>query len=120
MTDTDLVVIGGGFAGCMAAIRAADAGLSVVLAEKREYPGREIAAFNHTFVDLEGEERFHRECPQWLARLFSMRDDQEVMVPDGLTRQWLIEALDASGVTVLYSAMATGLTGFHNGGHEVN
>ncbi|MCU6793776.1 FAD-dependent oxidoreductase [Paenibacillus sp. WQ 127069] len=110
MTDTDLVVIGGGFAGCLAAIRAVDAGLRVVLAEKREYPGREFAAFNHTFVDLEGEERFHRECPQWLARLFSMRDDQEVMVPDGLTRQWLIEALEASGVTVLYSAMATGLT----------
>ncbi|UQZ87539.1 putative FAD-binding dehydrogenase [Paenibacillus konkukensis] len=110
MCNTDLIVIGGGLAGCMAAIRAADAGLSVVLAEKREYPGREIAAFNHTFVDLEGEERFNRECPQWLTRLFSMRDDQEAMAPDGLTRQWLIEALEASGVTVLYSAIAVGLT----------
>lgn len=110
MTTTDVAVIGGGLIGCMTAIRAAEAGLRVVLAEKREYLGREISAFNHTFAELKGEDRFNRESPPWLNRIFAMRDGRGAMAPDGLARQWLIDALEASGVTILYSAIAVGLT----------
>ena len=115
MAHIDLVVIGGGLAGCVTAACAAEKGLDVVLVEKREYLGREIAAFNHTFVDLEGEDRFNRDCPVWLAQLFSMRGDEAAMAADGLTRRWLIETLEERGVTVLYSAMASGLT-YDDGG----
>lgn len=115
MTHTDLVVIGGGLSGCMTAIRAAEKGLKVVLAEKREYLGREIAAYNHTFIDLDGSDSFNRECPPWLAQLFGMRDNKAVMAADGLTRRWLIEAMAEKGVTVLYSAMASGLS-YDDGG----
>lgn len=110
MKSVDLVVVGGGLAGCMAAIQAARRGLNVVMAEKREYPGREIAAYNHTFVDPAGEERLNLECPQWLARLFAMRNDKEAQAPDGLVRQWLIDELEAAGVTVLYGATPVGVT----------
>jgi ribulose 1,5-bisphosphate synthetase/thiazole synthase len=110
MKKVDLVVVGGGLSGCMAAIQAAQLGLTVVLAEKREYPGREIAAYNHTFVGTDGEERMNLGCPQWLARLFTMRNDQEAQAPDGLVRQWLIDELELAGVTVLYGALPVGVT----------
>lgn len=110
MNSADLVVIGGGLAGCMAAIQAARLGLNAVLVEKREYPGREVAAYNHTFVDPAGEEQFNLDCPQWLTRLFGMRNDQEAQAPSGLVRQWLIEELEEAGVTVLYNAAAVGAT----------
>lgn len=110
MIRADLVVIGGGLSGCLAAIRAAEAGLQVVLVEKREYLGREITAYNHTFVRLDNESRFNRECPTWLGRLFSMRTENEAMAPEGLTRQYLIDALATQGVVVLYCAIATGVT----------
>ncbi|MDF2926383.1 MAG: hypothetical protein K0R57_5297 [Paenibacillaceae bacterium] len=110
MKPIDLLVVGGGLTGCMAAIQAAQNGLNVVLAEKREYHGREIAAYNHTFFDPAGEERFNKVAPQWLARLFTMRNDWEAQAPDGLVRQWLIDQLERCGVTVLYSAAAAGVT----------
>ena len=110
MYQADVVIVGGGLSGCMAAARAAEAGLKAVLVEKREYPGREIAAYNHTFASTAGEERFNRECPMWLARLFTIRNELEVQTPDGLARQWLIDELGRLGVIVLYSAVAVGIS----------
>ncbi|RAU92345.1 FAD-dependent oxidoreductase [Paenibacillus sp. YN15] len=110
MKPIDLVITGASLAGCMAAIQAAQQGLNVVLTEKREYPGREIAAYNHTFIDPAGEEKLNLECPQWLSRLFAMRNDQEIQAPDGLVRQWLIDELEAAGVTVLYGAVPVGVS----------
>ena len=110
MKPVELVVAGGGLAGCITAIQAAKRGLNVVLAEKREYPGREIAAYNHTFIDPEGGERLNLACPQWFARLFTMRNDKEAQAPDGLVRQWLIDELEQAGVTVLYGALPVGVT----------
>ena len=40
----DLIIAGGGIAGCLSAIRAARQGKDVVLIEKRGYLGREITA----------------------------------------------------------------------------
>lgn len=105
----DLAVVGGGLKGCITAIRAAQAGLKVVLVEKRQFPGREITACNHTFIGTQGEKRFNRLSPVWLQRLFSMRDNREATAPEGLTKQGLMDALEQHGVQVLYTAEAVGL-----------
>ncbi|MDF2922383.1 MAG: hypothetical protein K0R57_1297 [Paenibacillaceae bacterium] len=106
----DLAVIGAGIKGCLTALRAAQSGLNVVLVEKRQFPGQEITAGGHTFIRTEGEERFNRLCPTWLQRIFSLRNEQEAMAPEGLTKQWLMDALEQHGAAVLYCAEAAGIT----------
>ena len=36
--ETDVLIIGGGLAGCMAAIKASEYGVKVAIAEKEQYP----------------------------------------------------------------------------------
>ncbi len=40
--DTDVLIIGGGLAGCMAAIKASERGVRVAIAEKEQYPEQRV------------------------------------------------------------------------------
>ena len=63
MVAPEVVVCGAGVTGCLAAVAAAEAGRKVAVLEKRAYPGREIAAYNHSFIGKGGGECALRRLP---------------------------------------------------------
>ena len=56
MGSPEILIIGGGLTGCVAAVEAVERGRSVVVVEKRAYLGREISAHDHTFVASDGSD----------------------------------------------------------------
>ncbi|MDX9980885.1 MAG: FAD-dependent oxidoreductase [Lentisphaeria bacterium] len=100
----DVLVVGGGLAGCLAAVRAAEQGRSVVVIEKRAYLGREISACNHTFVACQADDGAFRRCPEPFRRLFRAHGHGEILAPEGMTRQHLLAILEEQGIPVLFEA----------------
>lgn len=100
----DVLVVGGGLAGCLAAVRAAQAGRSVVVVEKRAYLGREISAYNHTFVGCQPDDGALRRCPEAFRRLFRAHGEGEILAPEGMIRQYLLAILEEQGIPVLFEA----------------
>lgn len=104
----DVLVVGGGVLGCLAAVSAAEAGYSVAVIEKRAYLGREISAHNHTFVRCAADDEAFRRCPEAFQRLFRIHGDGEILAPEGLTRQYLLAILEERGIPVLFEAEPVG------------
>lgn len=110
MVAPEVVVCGAGLTGCLAAVAAAEAGRRVAVLEKRAYPGREIAAYNHSFIGKGGGERALRRLPADFQRIFSMFDAEGVFVPEGFVRQELLRLLEKRKIPVLFEADAAGLS----------
>ena len=100
----DVVVVGGGIAGCLAAVAAAERGRSVAVVEKRAYLGREVSAYNHTFVGCAADDGAFRQCPEPFRRLFRLHGGGEIVAPEGMTRQSLLAILEERGIPVLFEA----------------
>ena len=58
---SDVIVIGGGFAGCLTAMACADRGLTTVLVERRAYLGREVTAKLRPWIGRAGENELSDE-----------------------------------------------------------
>jgi hypothetical protein len=100
----DLLIVGGGLGGCLAAVEAVERGLSVVIVEKRVYLGREISAYNHTFARCLQDDDALRRCPEVFQPLFRLYGKTEMVVPEGMVRQTLQEILEERGIPVLFEA----------------
>ncbi len=110
MAPVDVLVVGGGVVGCLAAVAAAEVGYSVAVIEKRAYLGREISAYNHSFVRYAGDDSAFRRCPAAFQRLFRIHGDGEILAPEGLTRQYLLAILEERGIPVLFEAEPAGVS----------
>ena len=100
----DLLVVGGGLSGCMAALEAAGRGLTVAIVEKRAYLGREITAYNHTFVTCDADDDAFRRCTEPFGQLFRLHGGDEIVAPEGMTRQHLMRVLEEADIPVLFEA----------------
>lgn len=106
---TDVLVVGGGVAGVMAAIEAHHRGLTVAVVERRPYLGREITAYNHTWVADTASDDDWRACPAVVRNLFQFQErDGTRAVPEGYARQELLALLESRGIPVLFEAEAIG------------
>jgi hypothetical protein len=104
MRHVDLLIIGAGLSGCIAADEAVRRGLSAALIEPRSYSGYEISAYDHTFLPALPDDDSLRRCPPIVQPLFQLRSGDEIVAPEGLVRQHLLSALEERGVPVLYEA----------------
>ena len=107
ISQPDLIICGAGIGGIMAAITAADAGMSVVIVEKRSYPAFDIAAYNHSFIygSAVDADSVLRHIPSEIQRLFSMRDDNgDMIVPEGFARQCLLNIIEDRNIKILFEA----------------
>ncbi len=126
-TAYDLLVIGAGPAGSAAAIRAAEAGLSVLLVEKRQEIGAPVRCGEAT--DIETAERFMPVSPRWALHpvtsyaIFNARGESVVVPPSSPTLIIDRRAFDLSlaeraarlGAEVRVGTTAVGL--LHEGGN---
>jgi hypothetical protein len=76
----------------------------VVVVEKRAYLGREISAYNHTFVACKATDVAFRQCPETFQRLFRLHGGGEIVAPEGMTRQSMQAILEERGIPVLFEA----------------
>ena len=107
ISPPNLIICGAGIGGIMAAMKAADAGMSVVIIEKRSYPAFDIAAYNHSFIhEAAGDaDRLLRQLPPEIQRLFSMRDsDGDIIIPEGFARQCLLNIIENRNIKILFEA----------------
>lgn len=107
ITSPDLIIYGAGIGGVMAAISAADAGMSVVIIEKRAYPAFDIAAYNHSFIHeaARDADAILRDIPPEMQRLFSMRDGNgDIIIPEGFARQCLLNIIESKDIKILFDA----------------
>jgi len=109
-TACDLVINGGGIAGCMAAVKAAESGFSVAIVEKRAYLGREISAYNHTFTGCGNTDEDIRHCPETFRQLFRLQGNEELILPEGLTRQILLKIIETKKIPVIFETESVGVT----------
>ncbi|MFC1714203.1 FAD-dependent oxidoreductase [Candidatus Poribacteria bacterium] len=116
---SDVLIVGGGFAGCLTALACAEEGLSVTIIERRGYPGREVTAKLRQWVKREG---FDQMRPELKALLLPPGEKREIdaepsEIPDcfseeiplfcGSIKKCLLEALLKNGVkTILMSDVA--------------
>ncbi len=110
MVAPEIVVCGAGVTGCLAAVAAAEAGRKVAVLEKRAYPGREIAAYNHSFIGKGGGECALRRLPVDIQRIFSMLDAEGILASEGFVRQELVRLLEQRKIPVLFETDAAGLS----------
>lgn len=108
--NPDLVIIGAGLTGAAAALLAREQGRSVVLVEKRSFPGWEVAAHNHSFVGAGKGDDDLRRIPPGLRSLFQFRTARgELLLSEGFTRTTLLEILETHGIPVLFEAEAVAI-----------
>lgn len=128
METFDMAVIGGGPAGSMAALTAAERGLSVLMIERDHVIGSPVRCAEG--VDDRGLREFFEPRPEWIA---SEIDAYRIVSPDGtavtidtgpssgyiLERavfdRMIAEKAIEAGARVLTGTEATGMGGFENG-----
>src|SRR5690606_5170991 len=108
--ETEVVVVGGGFAGVAAACGAASQRRSVCLVERRTYLGAERTALLRPWL-TPGQHQALKELFGWdgaSARPPRPEEDEWPLVPD-LLKLVLEDRLLAAGVRLLYAARPVGL-----------
>lgn len=113
----ELLICGAGITGCLAALAAAEDGRKVAVLEKRSYPGREVAAYDHSFIRRGSGDRALRMLPQEIQRLFSIIDDEGILAPEAFVRQGLLRMLEKRNIPVLFEAEPAALA---SAGRTVN
>jgi uncharacterized protein with FMN-binding domain len=107
--DTDIVVVGAGNGGCVAAVSAADLGASVVWVEKNSGPitwAGEIGAYNTTLMKeqygIEYTQEELNEIINDICRYGSYEVDQRLVSlwvnESGRTMDWFIDKMAAKGI----------------------
>lgn len=132
MQDFDIVVIGGGPAGSMTALTAADLGLSVLMVERDNAIGNPVRCAEG--VDDKGLREFFEPDPVWISASISRYG---LVSPDGtvvemdmdgnsgyilerlIFDRMIAEKAAASGATVMTGVDAVGMSGFENGSRSV-
>ncbi|MFC1561051.1 NAD(P)/FAD-dependent oxidoreductase [Candidatus Latescibacterota bacterium] len=127
MKDFNIVVIGGGPAGTIAALTAADMGLSVLLAERSNVIGNPVRCAEG--VDEKGLSEFFKPDPSWVA---SEITGYSLVAPDGtsvdinigdnkgfiLERQifdrMIAEKAAAKGAAIMTGVEAVGMSDYNN------
>ena len=133
MKNFDIVVVGGGPAGTMAALTAADMGLSVLLVERDNVIGNPVRCAEG--VDEKGLSEFFEPDFLWIA---SEITGYSLVAPDGtvvdiniggykgfiLERQifdrMIAEKAAAKGATVVTGVEAVGMSDYNNNSRTVN
>lgn len=108
--DIELLICGAGISGCMAALAAHDMGLHVALVDKRAYPGGELTASNNSFYKFANADSSMRNMPLEFQRIFSVKDNNEGIAPEGYVRQSLLNMLQERDIPVLFESEAVGLS----------
>ncbi len=72
---SNVLIVGGGFAGCLMALACAEEGLSVTIIERRSYPGREVTAKLRPWIKREG---FDQIKPELKALLLPSDEKREI------------------------------------------
>lgn len=116
---SDVVVCGGSVLGCLAAARAAKAGLRVTIVESREFLGGDFVGGNRLFV-----RKSELSSPLGMAltelgvisaqEIEAAVPDAEILLYEGKTKQRLLEKMQVSGVNILYLARPIGV-GYRDG-----
>lgn len=117
----DVIIAGGGIAGCFCAMAAADKGLSVALIEQRAYLGAEITATLSPWLNKVGFDSFNNE----FAEIFLPKDEkreikvdeeslpsvyhEEVRLFCGTVKKNLLNELLKRNVQVLFMSHAVGI-----------
>jgi flavin-dependent dehydrogenase len=105
----DLLVLGGSYGGCAAALAAARAGRSVVLAEPRTYLGYETSALLRPWLPRAALESPPALFAPWLSEAAPLPavGDEVPLYPDAV-KLGLEDALLAAGVRLLYASHPIG------------
>ncbi len=112
-SDVDVLVVGGGLTGCLAALAAAEEGAKVLLIEPRTYLGREITATLRPWLNVQNADRL----PPDLKRMLVGTDRPvntdpstgEMTLAPAIVKQNLLNRLREAGVDVLFMSYPAGL-----------
>ncbi len=132
MRDFDVVVIGGGPAGSIAAYTAADLGLSVLLVERDNAIGNPVRCAEG--VDEKGLSEFFEPDPSWIATEITR---YSLIAPDGtdveidveekgfileriIFDRMIAEKAAANGAAIMTGVEAVGMSDYNNGGRTVS
>ena len=132
MRDFDVVVIGGGPAGSIAAYTAADLGLSVLLVERDNAIGNPVRCAEG--VDEKGLSEFFEPDPSWIATEVTR---YSLIAPDGtdveidveekgfilerlIFDRMIAEKAAANGAAIMTGVEAVGMSDYNNGGRTVS
>ncbi|MEK6796829.1 MAG: FAD-dependent oxidoreductase [Spirochaetota bacterium] len=105
----DIIIVGGGITGCIAAVEAKKRGFHPLMIEKRPYLGREIAAYDHTFIRCDADDAALRRIPGEFTPLFLQHGGGEIVAAEGYIRQQLMAIIESHRIPVLFEAEAVAL-----------
>lgn len=111
----DIIIAGGGITGCIAAVEAQKHGFHPLIIEKRPYLGREMAAYDHTFIRCDTDDAALSRIPGEFTPLFLQHGGGEIVAPEGYVRQRLMGIIEAHRIPVLFEAEAVALA--HSAGN---
>ncbi|MFC1649977.1 NAD(P)/FAD-dependent oxidoreductase [Candidatus Latescibacterota bacterium] len=128
----DIVVIGGGPAGSMAALKAAEMGLSVLLVERDNVIGSPVRCAEG--VDHKGLKEFFEPDPVWISSVISGYsliapddtvvdvhvDDKGYILERTVFDRMIAEKAASNGAVVMTGTEASGMSVFENGSRTVN
>lgn len=132
MNDCDIVIIGGGPAGTMAALTASDLGLSVLLVERDNTIGNPVRCGEG--VDEKGLREFFEPDPSWIA---SEITGYSLIAPDGtvvemdiggykgfilerlIFDRMIAEKATTNGTSIMTGVDAVGMSDYNNGSRSV-
>ena len=107
--SADLLVIGGTYGGCAAALGAARAGRSVVLVEPRTYLGYETSALLRPWLPPAALERPPAVIQPWLSEAAPLPAGGEVPLHPDTVKLGLEDTLLEAGVRLLYASHPIGV-----------
>lgn len=105
-TGKRVVILGGGVAGCTAALMAAEAGFLTVLVESRGFLGYEINGRYQMFMDTEGWEAYQSKG---ILRLDGKLCGEEICFFQGQMKTALMKQITEAGIPCLFFSHLAGI-----------